>query len=75
MIMVDLESHKVVDLIPSRDFEDVKNWLTTFPNLEIVSRCGSRTFKNTITASNPMAVQISDRFHLTKNLSEYLKNI
>ncbi|WP_429958632.1 transposase [Enterococcus sp. AZ196] len=72
-IMVDLESHKIVDLIPSRDFDDVKRWLETFPNLEIVCRDGSRTFKNAIAESHPTAVQISDRFHIIKNFSEYLK--
>lgn len=71
--MVDLESHKIVDLIPSRDFDDVKRWLETFPNLEIVCRDGSRTFKNAIAESHPTAVQISDRFHIIKNFSEYLK--
>ncbi|WP_438730342.1 ISL3 family transposase [Enterococcus sp. AZ128] len=74
-IMVDLESHKIVDLIPSRDFDDVKRWLETFPNLKIVCRDGSRTFKNAITASHPTATQISDRFHLIKNFSEYLKKV
>ena len=40
--MVDLISHKVIDLIPSRKTEDVQSWLATFPNLSIISRDGAQ---------------------------------
>lgn len=34
-IMVDIETHKIIDLIPSRDLEDVLAWLKNFPNLKL----------------------------------------
>jgi len=37
-VMVNLEIHKIVDIIPSRDTNDVKKWLDTFPNLKVISR-------------------------------------
>jgi len=70
-IMVDLDTHQVVDLIHSRDGEDVTSWLKTFPNLEIVSRDGSITYAHSITEAHPKAIQISDRFHLLQNLTKY----
>ena len=77
--MVDLISHKVIDLIPSRKTEDVQSWLATFPNLSIISRDGAATYRNAISKSHQQAIQISDRFHLIKGLTEccqgILKNI
>ena len=69
--MIDIETHRVVDLIPSRDCEDVVKWLKSYPNLEVISRDGSITYKNAITLSHPNAIQVSDRFHILKNLTSY----
>lgn len=70
-IMVDLDTHRVVGLICSRDSEEVTSWLKTFPNLEVVSRDGSITYAHSITKAHPKAIQISDRFHLLQNLTKY----
>jgi hypothetical protein len=72
--MVDIETHRVVDLIESRDFEEVKEWLKSYPNLQVVSRDGSITYKNAIASAHPNAIQVSDRFHILKNLTSYCKN-
>jgi transposase len=69
-VMVDLKSHRIIDIIPSRDTANVKEWLSSFPNLKIISRDGSSAYASAITNSHPNAVQISDRFHLIKGLSE-----
>ena len=69
-IMVDIESHRIIDLLDSREKEPVTQWLKTFPNLKVVSREGSLTYSSAISDSHPDAIQVSDRFHLLKNLSE-----
>ena len=69
--MIDIVTHKVVDMIPSRDYEEVKSWLESFPNLKVISRDGSITYSSAITAAYPNVLQVSDRFHLLKNLSSY----
>ncbi|MEH7463645.1 transposase, partial [Bacillus thuringiensis] len=66
-----IDTHQVVDLIRSRDSEEVTSWLKTFPNLEIVSRDGSITYAHSIAGAHPNAIQISDRFHLLQNLTKY----
>ncbi len=40
-IMVDIDTHRVVDLLASREVEDVAEWLRSYPNIRIVSRDGS----------------------------------
>lgn len=69
-VMVDLESHRIIDLIPSRETADVRKWLATFPNVQVVSRDGASTYSSAATNAHPNAIQISDRFHLIKSLSE-----
>lgn len=73
-IMVDIDTHKIVDMIESRDLDAVTKWLKSYPNLEVVSRDGSLTYKKAITQSHPDAIQVSDRFHILKNLTSYCKD-
>ena len=71
--MVDIDTHRIIDIIPSREIEDVTEWLSSFPNLEIVSRDGSVSYNNAIKQANEAIVQISDRFHLLKGLTDAAK--
>ncbi|MCT2909880.1 hypothetical protein EFT87_14680 [Schleiferilactobacillus harbinensis] len=71
--MVDLDTHKLVDMIPSRNEDDVARWLARFPNLELISRDGALFYRNAITRSHPDAIQVSDRFHYLKTITEYLR--
>lgn len=69
-VMVNLESHRIIDIIESRETKAVENWLKTYPNLQVISRDGAQTYSSAATNSHPDAIQVSDRFHLLKNLSE-----
>lgn len=35
-VMVNLENHRIIDRIPSRETSTVEKWLSTFPNIEVV---------------------------------------
>jgi hypothetical protein len=69
-VMVDLESHRIIDIIDSRETTVVAEWLKTYPNLNVISRDGAQAYASASSNSHPDALQISDRFHLLKNLSE-----
>ena len=69
-VMVDLETHRIVDIIDSRETKQVEEWLKTYPNLKVISRDGAQTYASAIRNAHPNAVQVSDRFHLIKNLSD-----
>jgi transposase len=69
-VMVDLETRKIVDMIETREMEDVARWLAGFPNLRTVSRDGSQAYATAIAKAHPNAIQISDRFHMLKNLTD-----
>ena len=72
--MIDIETHKIIDMIESRQEEDVTQWLKTYLNLEIISRDGGITYKVSSEKAHPEAKQISDRFHILKNITEYAKD-
>lgn len=73
--MVDIDSHRIIDLLPSREIGDVAEWLSTFPNLEIVSRDGSVSYHSAIKQADRNIIQISDRFHLLKGLTDAAKTL
>ena len=68
--MVDITSRQIIDIIETRETEAVKAWLSTFTSLRYVSRDGSPTYKKAITQANKNIIQISDRFHLLKGLTD-----
>jgi hypothetical protein len=49
----------------------VAEWLKQFPTITCFSRDGSQTYAKAIRTALPNAAQVSDRFHLIKNLVEY----
>lgn len=71
--MVDIDTHRVIDLLASREVEDVAEWLRSYPNLEVVSRDGSVSYKSAIEQAGEHIQQVSDRFHLLKGLTDAAK--
>lgn len=71
-VIVDHQSHKVVDLLPERSSGSTSNWLATQPQVRVVTRDRSSLYANGITDANPQAVQVADRFHLHVNLRDAL---
>ena len=74
-VMVDLITHRIIDLLPSRDSKDVKQWLSTFPNIELVAKDGAVIYSSAVSKSHPNAIQVSDQFHLIKGLAEAINKI
>jgi transposase len=69
-IIVDLRTHKIIDLLPQRSVESVVAWLEAHPEVEVVSRDRGGTYVDGATQGAPLATQVCDRWHLLKNLGE-----
>lgn len=69
-IIVDLRTHKIIDLLPERSVESVVAWLEAHPEVEVVSRDRGGTYVDGATQGAPLARQVCDRWHLLKNLGE-----
>jgi transposase len=74
-ILVDHERGHVVDLLPDRTPERVSQWLHDHPGVEIVTRDRAEAYAQAITDGAPDAVQVADRWHLLKNLTDALTAI
>jgi len=73
-ILVDLERHQVIDLLPDRSTTTLQTWLEKHPGVEIVTRDRDSDYSRAIRQAAPQAVQIADRFHLLKNLSDGVRS-
>lgn len=72
-LVVDLEKHRVLDLLPDRDAETLAIWLKTYPSIQVVARDRSLQYAQGVTQGAPQAIQVADRWHLLKNLTEMLE--
>lgn len=73
--MIDIDTHQIIDLLPSREIRDVAEWLSSFQNLKVVSRDGSVSYNSAVKQANGEILQISDRFHLLKGLTDAAKKV
>lgn len=71
-IVVDLETHRVIEVLPDRTVETVAAWLAAHPEITVISRDRASDYATAATLGAPQAIQICDRWHLVKNLSEYV---
>lgn len=74
-ILVDLERHHVLDLLPDREADTVAAWLQAHPSIEVVSRDRGGSFAEGATRGAPQAIQVADRFHVLKNLVEAFQQV
>jgi transposase len=74
-ILIDLERHRVVDLLPDQDRQTIQAWLKDQPQIEIISRDRSGVFAQAARAAAPQAKQVADRWHLLKNLREAIERL
>ena len=74
-IIVDLEKNEVIDLLPDREAKTLTDWLKKHLSVETVSRDRSSTYASAITEADDEIVQIADRWHILKNLTEGFEGV
>ncbi|WP_171076220.1 ISL3 family transposase [Streptomyces sp. YIM 121038] len=68
-VLVDVEAHRVVDVLPDRDAATFSSWLREHPGAEIICRDRASAYSSAIREAAPDAQEIADRWHLLHNLS------
>ncbi len=69
-ILVDMQSHKTIDLLPDRTKESAAAWMSAHPEIDLVSRDRGGDYAAGAREGAPQATQVADRFHIYKNLTE-----
>lgn len=75
-ILVNLERHKVVDLLPERSRDSLVAWLREHPGaeVEVATRDRSNVYREGLAKGAPNATQVADRWHLLHNLTLVLED-
>jgi len=74
-VLVDMETHQVIDLLPGRDGDVLAGWLRGRPGTAPAVICRDRAsgYASGAARGAPGALQVADRWHLWHNLCEQVQ--
>ena len=74
-VVVDLDAHQIIDILPDRQAETASAWMAAHPEITHVSRDRGAEYASAAATGAPQAIQVADRFHVCQNLSDAVQRL
>ena len=74
-LIIDLATHRPVDVLAERSADAVADWLRAHPGVTTVARDRSGVYADGIRQGAPAATQVADRWHILKNVGDLLERV
>ncbi len=74
-LIIDLATHRPVDVLPERSADAVAGWLRAHPGVTTVARDRRGVYADGIRQGAPAATQVADRWHLLKHVGDILERV
>jgi transposase len=74
-VLIDLERHRPIDVLATRDADPLVEWLQAHPGIEVIVRDRGGAYADAARRGAPNAIQVADRFHLVQNVGAALDEV